>query len=247
MMNYSEKLDKQITNKSQSYYSNFDLLMHEYMIKKLKPNFLGNKTLELGAGNGNFTKKLSAIFKDLTVIEGSNKSIKYLKKLKLNNTHIIKGDLENLQDVGINEKFDNIFLIHTFEHISKRKKLLENIYKKLKKNGKFFLVTPNANAGSRRLAVKMGIIKKTTSVTWQEKEHGHHVTFDLNKLSKEVKDSNFKILDSGGIFFKALANFQIDLSLKKKIINNDYLNACYKLGNEFPELCSSIYIVAKKK
>ena len=78
-MNYSEKLDKQITNKSQSYYSNFDLLMHEYMIKKLKPNFLGNKTLELGAGNGNFTKKLSAIFKDLTVIEGSNKSIKYLK------------------------------------------------------------------------------------------------------------------------------------------------------------------------
>ena len=246
-MYYSKILDKQIVNKSQNYYSNFDHIMHDYMIKKFKPKFSGNNALELGAGNGNFTTKLDSLFKNLKVIEGSSKSIKYLKKKKLNNTNIIQGDLEDLQNVEDDEKYDNIFLIHTYEHILKRKKLLKNICKKLKKKGKFFLVTPNANAGSRRLAVKMGIIKKTTSVTWQEKKHGHHVTFDLKKLTKEVKDSGLKILDFGGIFFKALANFQIDLSLKNKIINKDYLDACYKLGNEFPELCSSIYVVAKKK
>ena len=242
-MNFSKKLDKQINNKSQNYYSNFDLLMHKYMIKKFKINFSGNNALELGAGNGNFTKKLNKIFKYLTVIEGSDKSIKIIKKLKLKNTNIIKNNLENL---NITKKFDNIFLIHTFEHIRKRKKLLKNIYRILKKNGKFFLVTPNANAGSRQLAVKMGIIKKTTAVTWQEKEHGHCVTFNMNKLSQEVKNSGFKIFKSGGIFFKSLANFQIDLSLKKKIINNKYIDACYELGDDFPELCSSIYIIAKK-
>ena len=53
----------------------------------------------------------------MTVIEGSNKSIQKIKELKLKNTYVIKGDLENLQNLNIIKKFDNIFLIHTFEHI----------------------------------------------------------------------------------------------------------------------------------
>ncbi len=245
-MNLSKKLDKQIDNKSQNYYSDFDLIMHSYMLQKFSSDFSGNDALELGAGNGNFTIKLSKIFKNLTVVEGSSKSINKLKKIKFVNINLIQGDLENLQKLPIKQKFDNIFLIHTFEHINERKKLLKNIYKILKKNGKFFIVTPNANAGSRRLAVKMGIIKKTTSVTWQEKKHGHFITFNARMLAQEVKQSSFKIYKSGGIFFKALANYQIDLNLKNKIINKKYLNACYELGDEFPELCSSIYIIAKK-
>ena len=215
-MNLSKKLDLEITNKSQNYYSNFDMLMHEYMIKKFKPHFSKNSSLELGAGNGNFTKKLSKVSKDVTVVEGSKRSIQKIKELKLKNTYVIKGDLENLQSLKVIKKFDHIFLIHTFEHIKNRNTLLKSIYKLLKKNGKFFLVTPNANAASRRLAVKMNIIKKTTSVTWQEKEHGHYVTFNIKKLTHEIKKSKFKIFKSGGIFFKPLANFQIDLSLKKK-------------------------------
>ena len=73
-MNYSKTLDKQIVNKSQNYYSNFDYIMHDYMIKKFKPKFSGNNALELGAGSGNFTTKLDSLFKNLKVIEGSSKS-----------------------------------------------------------------------------------------------------------------------------------------------------------------------------
>jgi hypothetical protein len=48
-------------------------------------------------------------------------------------------------------------------------------------------------------------------------------------------------------FFKPLANFQIDLALKKKIIDQNYLDACYELGNLYNNFFSSIFIIAKKK
>jgi hypothetical protein len=38
-----------------------------------------------------------------------------------------------------------------------------------------------------------------------------------------------------------------DLNYKKKIINQDYLDACYRLGDLYKDFCSSIFIIAKKK
>ena len=41
-----------------------------------------------------FTKLLSKYFKDITIIEGSIKSIKFIKKLKIPKLKIINQDLE---------------------------------------------------------------------------------------------------------------------------------------------------------
>ena len=107
------------------------------------------------------------------------------------------------------------------------------------------MVCPNAYAASRQIAVRMGMIKKETDVTAGEKSHGHYVTHSMKTLVHEFKNTGLKIIDHGGICFKPLANFQIDLAMKKNIINKNYIEACFILGKKYPELCSSVYAVVK--
>ena len=238
-----KKFDKLINNKQTKYYYNFDYLMHNYIINTFKKNFYKKNCLELGSGYGNFTKLLSKYFKDITIIEGSIKSIKFIKKLKIPKLKIINQDLEK---INFFLKYDNIFLIHTLEHLKYRKKFLNRLKRNLTKNGKLFIACPNANAASRQIAVQMGLIKKETTVTKSEKNHGHHVTYNLNSLRREVKSAGLNIIDSGGVFFKPLANFQIDISIKENIINQKFLDACFKIGFKYPDMCSSIFVIAKK-
>jgi hypothetical protein len=49
-----------------------------------------------------------------------------------------------------------------------------------------------------------------------------------------------------GIFFKALANFQWDRLLKTDIISKEYLEGCYQLGQQYPDLCSSIFLMCER-
>ena len=113
-------------------------------------------------------------------------------------------------------------------------------------NGRLFLVCPNANAPSRQIAVKMGLISHKTAVTAAEAEHGHRITYTLDTLERDANAAGLEILNSSGIFFKALANFQWDQLLKTNIISENYLEGCYKLGHEYPQLCSSIFLLCKK-
>ncbi|MFN7695248.1 MAG: hypothetical protein ACK5O3_14530, partial [Burkholderiales bacterium] len=54
-----------------------------------------------------------------------------------------------------------------------------------------------------------------------------------------------EVLHRSGIFFKAMANFQWDRLLKTDIISPAYLDGCYALGQQYPDLCSSIYLVCE--
>ena len=112
--------------------------------------------------------------------------------------------------------------------------------------GRFFLVCPNANAPSRQIAVKMGLIGHNSEVTLAEKEHGHRITYSLDTLERDAKKAGFNVVYRTGIFFKALANFQWDRLLNTDIISKEYLEGCYQLGQQYPDLCSSIFLMCEK-
>ena len=133
------------------------------------------------------------------------------------------------------------------EHIDDRVGLLKKIKEEwLSEKGVLFVACPNANAPSRQIAVKMGLIESNESVTAAEREHGHRVTYSMNSLESDIKKAGFDIIHKSGIFFKALANFQWDRLLDTDIITKEYLDGCYSLGQQYPELCSSIYCVCRK-
>lgn len=226
------------------YYYNFDYIMHDYMLEEFKIYITSkSNVLEVGCGNGQFTKKLLKIFKKTTVVEASSYFANNLKKKNYKNLEIINSRFEDL--IIKEKKYNNIFLIHTLEHVDNRLLFLKNLKKLLNKNGRLFIVVPNAHAISRQIAVKMKLIKKPNSITYKEKMHGHKITFDQISLSRLCKKSKLNIIKEGGIFFKPMANFQIDLALEKKIIDKKYLDACYKLGRKYSNECSSIYTICK--
>ena len=92
----------------------------------------------------------------------------------------------------------------------------------------------------------MGLITHNAAVTPAEAEHGHRRTYSLDTLERDAVAAGLKVVHRSGIFFKALANFQWDRLLQTDIISKEYLEGCYKLGQQYPDLCSSIFLVCER-
>jgi 2-polyprenyl-3-methyl-5-hydroxy-6-metoxy-1,4-benzoquinol methylase len=145
------------------------------------------------------------------------------------------------------KRYDNIVLTHVLEHLDDPVLVLKRINEEwLDENGRFFLVCPNANAPSRQIAVKMGLITHNSAVTPAEAGHGHRRTYTLDALERDAVSGGLKVVHRSGIFFKALANFQWDRLLGTDIISPEYLEGCYKLGQQYPDLCSSIFLMCER-
>ena len=214
------------------------------MIRSFEPFFKDGNFLELGSFKGDFTKRFLPYFDDITCVEASNEAVA-LAKTEFGNK--IKFENSLFEEVNLPTKYDNIVLTHVLEHIDDPIKVLKRINDEwLSDGGRFFLVCPNANAPSRQIAVKMGLISHNAAVTPAEDEHGHRITYSLDTLERDVTASGLKVVHRSGIFFKAMANFQWDRLLNTDIISPEYLEGCYQLGQQYPDLCSSIFLMCEK-
>jgi 2-polyprenyl-3-methyl-5-hydroxy-6-metoxy-1,4-benzoquinol methylase len=243
--NYNNELNDFGNSENEKYVYGFDLnVIHPYMIKSFEPFFKKGNLLELGSSRGDLTKKLQAYFEDITCVEASDFAIEEAKKKLDSKVIFINSMFEN---VTLPKCYDNIVLTHVLEHLEDPVSLLKRINEEwLAEDGHFFLVCPNANAPSRQIAVKMGLISHNAAVTQAEAEHGHRCTYTLDTLERDAVAAGLNVVHRSGIFFKALANFQWDRLLQTDIISKEYLEGCYKLGQHYPDLCSSIFLMCKR-
>jgi 2-polyprenyl-3-methyl-5-hydroxy-6-metoxy-1,4-benzoquinol methylase len=234
-----------IDSKNSKYAYSFDYdVMHPYMIKSFEPFFNKGNLLELGSFKGGFTKRFLPYFVDVTCVEASEDAIKEAKLTLGGKVNFVNALFEN---ADLPKRYDNIIMTHVLEHLDDPVFVLKRINDEwLSDNGRFFLVCPNANAPSRQIAVKMGLISHNTAVTPAEAEHGHRRTYTLDTLERDVVMAGLKVVYRSGIFFKALANIQWDKLLKTDIISPEYLEGCYQLGQQYPDLCSSIFLLCEK-
>lgn len=235
---------KDLEERQYAYNFDFDV-MHYYMLQSFLPFFIKGNLLELGSFKGDFTKRFLPYFNDITCVEASSQAIELAKEtLSDKPVQFIQARFE---DVVLTQKYDNIILTHVLEHIDDPVLVLKRINQEwLSDNGRLFLVCPNANAPSRQIAVKMGLIRNNAAVTPAEALHGHRCTYTLDTLERDATDAGLNVIYRTGIFFKALANFQWDRLLKTDIISKEYLEGCYKLGQQYPDLCSSIFLLCEK-
>jgi 2-polyprenyl-3-methyl-5-hydroxy-6-metoxy-1,4-benzoquinol methylase len=230
-------------DRNYAYAFDFDV-MHPFQLRSFEPFFRKGNLLELGSYKGIFTKKFLPYFDDITCVEASDEAIKIAKSELGNRVKYINSLFETVE---LPVKYDNIILTHTLEHIDDPVSLLKRINNEwLSDTGRFFLVCPNANAPSRQIAVKMGLITHNSAITPAEKEHGHRITYSLDTLERDAKAGGLNVIHRSGIFFKALANFQWDKLLNTDIISAEYLEGCYQLGQQYPDLCSSIFLMCEK-
>lgn len=226
-----------------AYGFDFDV-MHPYMIKSFEPFFNKGSLLELGSFKGDFTRRFLPYFEEITCVEASEIAIGEAKR-KLSDKVIFVNSL--FEQAALPKRYDNIVLTHVLEHLDDPVLILKRINEEwLADGGRFFLVCPNANAPSRQIAVKMKLISHNAAVTPAEAEHGHRCTYTLDTLERDAVAAGFKVVHRSGIFFKALANFQWDRLLQTDIISNEYLEGCYKLGQQYPDLCSSIFLLCER-
>ncbi len=239
---YNKEL-KDTEDHKYGYSFDYDV-MHPFMLKSFTPFFREGNFLELGSFKGAFTKRFISHFNDITCVEASDEAIQ-IAKAELGNKITYINSL--FETVMLPKKYDNIVLTHVLEHIDDPVKVLKRINDEwLSDTGRFFLVCPNANAPSRQIAVKMGLISHNAAVTPAEKEHGHRITYSLDTLERDAKAAGLKVVHRSGIFFKALANFQWDKLLGTDIISPEYMEGCYQLGQQYPDLCSSIFLMCEK-
>lgn len=237
--------NKEIKDNSRQYAYSFDYdVMHPFMLQTFIPFFNPGNLLELGCFKGEFTKRLQPYFENISCVEASSEAIAQAEKSLSNRVKIYKSLFETVE---LPEKYDNIVLTHVLEHLDDPVRVLRRINEEwLAENGRFFLVCPNANAPSRQIAVKMGLITHNSAVTPAEAEHGHRCTYTLDTLERDAIAAGLKVVFRSGIFFKALANFQWDQLLQTDIISDEYLDGCYKLGQQYPDLCSSIFLLCER-
>ncbi|MBQ5948342.1 bifunctional 2-polyprenyl-6-hydroxyphenol methylase/3-demethylubiquinol 3-O-methyltransferase UbiG [Massilia sp. ST3] len=226
-----------------AYGFDFDV-MHPYMLQSFQPFFRPGSLLELGCFQGALTRRLLAHFDDVTCVEASSEALDAARALVGDKATFFHARFEEVQ---LPRRYDNIVLTHVLEHLDDAVGLLRRINDEwLAPGGRLFLVCPNANAPSRQIAVKMGLIEHNAAVTPAELDHGHRRTYSLDTLERDAVAGGLAVRHRSGIFFKALANFQWDRLLQTDIISPAYLDGCYALGQHYPDLCASIFLLCEQ-
>jgi SAM-dependent methyltransferase len=225
-----------------AYGFDFDV-MHPFMIRSFEPFFRTGSVLELGSFKGDFTRRLLPYFDDVTCVEASDAAVAEARG-KLGEA--VKFVNSTFEAASLPRRYDHIVMSHVLEHLDDPVGVLRRIDREwLGTRGRLFLVCPNGNAPSRQIAVKMKLITHNSAVTPAEAQHGHRRTYTLDTLERDAAAAGLRVVHRSGIFFKAFANFQWDRLLQTDIVSADYLEGCYQLGQQYPDLCSSIFLLCE--
>jgi 2-polyprenyl-3-methyl-5-hydroxy-6-metoxy-1,4-benzoquinol methylase len=232
-------------NSERSYSYDFDTIIREYLLERFvaEINPEGN-SLELGAYRGDMTQQLLEFVNEITVVEGSDLLASELRARFSSRVHVIASLFEKYSP---NTLFDNVFLIHTLEHLDDPIEILSRISKWLNPSGRLFVAVPNANALSRQIAVEMGLIESHAAVTPGEYAHGHRRTYSFDTLLNDLRKADLEVIDFGSVIVKPLANFQFDSALDLGIVDRAYVSACDRLAKIHPDLGSSIFAICEPK
>jgi trans-aconitate methyltransferase len=115
------------------YAYDFDYRMHGYMLRAFEGKLPPGRALELGCFEGEFTKRLAAIYPDLTTVEGSSALIAVARAASPPGVTFV---LSRFEDFEPDQPFDAIFLTHTLEHLDEPVALLRRIGRWLTPTGR---------------------------------------------------------------------------------------------------------------
>ena len=86
----------------------------------------------------------------------------------------------------------------------------------------------------------MGLLDKLDALNEQDHIVGHQRVYFPDQLRDQIKESGYRIIKFGGLMVKPLSNRQIETQWSEQLID-----AFFSISDNFPEMCSEIYIVAE--
>lgn len=220
----------------------FDRKMRDYMMRTLRPHLRPGRALEMGCFNGEFSVALADIYDDLTVVDAVDRFLDNVRRRLGPRAKTVCSLFESYEP---DEKFDAIFIVHVLEHLDDPVAVLKKAASLLTESGRLYLIVPNGRAASRQIAVKMGVLPTNDALSDADIKHGHRRVYVLDTLVGHVREAGLTAMETGGVFFKPLANFQFDELMGGPLISDAFMDGCYALGKEMPDLCASIFAVCE--
>lgn len=226
------------------YAYDFDWMIRRALIQRWRP-FLQPQgaSLEVGCYMGEMTGLLLEELGQLDVAEMNPEWANTVAERHGDKVNIIIGKVEDLLTP---KRYEQIFLVHTLEHIDNPVEVLRALGQLLTPTGLLFVAVPNALALSRQIAVSMGLISHCEAVTEAEKVHGHRRTYTQHTLNVDLEAAGLVCRSQGGVILKTLSNGQFDRALAGDIVSKEYVTACDQLSQKYPEMAASVYGVCGK-
>ena len=220
----------------------FDAAMRGYMMRSFEPFFRDGPCLQVGCAHGDQTSLLVERFADVTVLEPAPDFLAHARARIGARAVFVQALAEDFQT---ERRFETIVFSHVLEHVAEPGVVLARLGELLTPTGRLFITVPNAEAPSRRIAVKMGVLGHLEALSVDDEAAGHRRVYRLDTLCRDVRDAGLTIQHTGGIFFKPLANFQFNALMHGLLVGEAFMEGCYQLGREDAASCASIYVIAE--
>jgi 2-polyprenyl-3-methyl-5-hydroxy-6-metoxy-1,4-benzoquinol methylase len=209
----------------------------EESYRVLRPHFVGTSAIELGCGQGHFTKFLPNNFDFVVGVDGSKQMCNDTVQNCTDDVQVVHSMFEDL-DLG-GDEFDSVFLLHVLEHVDDPVDFLKMASGLRTRKGKIFIVVPNAYSFHRLLGVGTDVIKDVHDLTERDEFVGHQRVYDKWLLRKHVEDAGLHMEASGGIFFKPLPG-----AMMAKL-PPQFIEAYFHMAKGFPDNSSEIWMVCR--
>lgn len=215
------------------------------LLDAFRPYFTGPRALELGVADGEMTRWIAGAFARLTCVDGSALHLDQARE-RLAGGGGEPGGAEPefvhslFEDFAPAERFDAIFMTHILEHLDAPVDLLRRAAGWLAPGGRLFVAVPNCNSLHRHVGVKMGLIPALDALNEQDRIVGHRRVYGPELFREHVRQAGLAEVRFGGLMVKPLSNRQMEawpLELQQ---------AFFAISDDFPELCSEIYVVAER-
>ena len=204
----------------------------------------GAACMELGCASGLLTEMLADACGKVTAVDGSERFLNMTReRVGSKPVTCVLSMFEVLPDLG---PFDLVVLHHVLEHIDDPVGVLARAASLLEPGGVVGITVPNANALSRQLAVKMGLLKSVHELTPNDHHHGHRRVYDWSTLEEDVGRAGCRVIGRHGLAFILFADFQNEAMVKHAIIGDTQLRALWSLADEYREVSGAIMVVARR-
>jgi SAM-dependent methyltransferase len=129
---------------------------------------------------------------------------------------------------------------HVLEHVDDPVEVLKKTRTWLLPDGLAIFTVPNATSLHRRIGVEMGMLKRVTDPSEQDRVTGHQRVFDAARLHADIAEAGFVVLEEGGFNLKLVS--QAQMTGWPESLHD----AIYRVSRRCPaELCSNLYVVCR--
>ena len=199
--------------------------------------------VELGCSDGYMTSLLAQIASRHIVVDAASDFIEAARTVVPSTVafhHALFEEYEPERSV------DLVVMSFILEHVIDPPALVARARRWLAPDyGRLFCVVPNIRALSRQLGRVIGVVGELAEITPSERTHGHRRSYDRVSFDRDIEAGGAEILARGGLVVKPFANVHMDAMLKQGIIGSEQLRGLELLGTEYPDLCHSLYVIAR--